>query len=104
MTEQTPDAKLQRTLFPQPHQLVIGKIKGSSYLGSLWIGFTMPIINLPMMLWHNVMLPAGGGLLFIVKTFVVAALAGLMGRAHGFIVDMPEMIITVTDGSEGAKK
>jgi hypothetical protein len=92
--------KVERTLFPEQHQFIIGRIKGQSYLSSLWIGFTAPLINLPLMLWRGVIIPPFVGLFFIAQFFVLGALAGLLGRAHGFTVDIPKVIIKVTNESE----
>lgn len=92
--------KFQRTLFPQQHQFIIGRIQGQSYLSSLFVGLTAPVINLPLMLWQGVIKPPIRGLFFIVSFFIMGAIAGVMGRANGLVVDMPKVNITVTDGSE----
>lgn len=93
----------QRTLFPLQHQFVIGNVKGQPYIASLFVGFTAPFMNLPTMMWRSVIKPPITGLTFIIQFFFMAIIAGLMGRAHGFLIDMPEVIVTVTDGSEEKK-
>jgi hypothetical protein len=86
----------KRTLFPEQHQFVIGHVEGQSYLSSLWIGFTAPLINLPIMLWRSVIKPPFYGLFFIVQFFILAMVAGLCGRAHGFVIDMPTISYRIT--------
>lgn len=94
----------KKTWFPDQHQLVIGDIKDSSYLHSLWVGLTAPALNLPLMLWYSVFMPMVRGLWFILMYFIFCALAGLRGRAHGFLVDMPTMTITIIDATVEDKK
>lgn len=90
-------SKVKRTLFPEQHQFVAGRIKGSSYLSSVWIGCTAPLLNLPLMLWRGVVKPPILGLVLIVQFFVLAMIAGFRGQAHGFVIDIPSITIRITD-------
>jgi hypothetical protein len=94
----------KRTWFPQPHQLMIGPTDGTPYLHSLWVGLTAPLFNLPVMLWHLVLLPIITGLTAIVKFFFVTAIAGVRGQAHGFDISAPVESLTVSSENEPKDK
>jgi len=92
--------KVQRTWFPASYQLVFGEIKDSSWLHSMWVGFTAPLLNLPTMLWRAVIQPLISGVWLIFNFFIVSAIAGVRGKVHGYLVEMPTMIVTITDAKE----
>lgn len=85
--------KFEITWFPEPHQIMFDSHNEQSYLHSVWIGCTSPLLNLPLMLWYHVISPVIRGLWFILNFFILSFINGLSGRMFGAIVAMP--VITV---------
>ena len=81
--------KAPRTWFPASHQMSFGEDCDSSWLHSMWVGFTAPLLNLPTMLWRAVIKPPIIGIWFIFNFFIVSAIAGLRGKVHGYLVEKP---------------
>ena len=86
--------KVKRIWFPEQHQIVISQ-EGSNapYLHSVWVGITAPVMNLPVIVWHSIIKPALMGLLFVVRYTWYCVAAGLMGRAQGLNIAMPQVEI-----------
>ena len=96
--------KAEKTLFPESHQVIFGKVEGSSRLHSLFVGFTAPFMNLPTMLWRGVIFPPLRGLWFIGHLFIAGIIGGVLGRVHGRMVKMPVMHIAIVDARDEEAK
>ena len=81
---QSIDVKEERTSIPTPRQFRVGH--NPNYLNSLMCGVFSPILHLPQIIWFNSVWPflksLVAGLVFIVMSIV----AGVLGRANGFVV------------------
>ena len=76
----------RRTWFPLAHQVEIVERKDNSYLHSLWVGLTSPIIHLPELVWSALCcksIPKGFKSVGI--AIALSVVAGLAGRAAGIV-------------------
>jgi hypothetical protein len=92
--------KAPRTWFPAPYQIYFGDATNSSWLHSMWVGFTAPLLNLPSMLWRAVIRPPIFGVWLILNFFIVSAIAGLRGKVHGYLVDAQAMTDAVAEAED----
>lgn len=82
------DIKEERTAFPTPKQFRVGA--NPSYLNSLVAGCFSPILHLPQILWFNSLWPFIKSLVMGVAFIGVSMIAGLLGRANGFVITQAE--------------
>ena len=82
--------KEERTSIPTPRQFRVGY--NPSYLNSLMCGVFSPILHIPQILWFNSLWPFIKSLWMGIAFIGLSIVAGIAGRANGFI------ITTVEDG------
>jgi hypothetical protein len=75
---------VKREWFPAPQQMLIAP--NSSYLHSLFVGITMPFLNLPVMIWQMILKPASKALVVIFTVFVISFFSGITGRSNAYSV------------------
>ena len=73
----------KRVWFPAPETLVVGP--NANYLQSLCAGVVSPILHLPNMLWDFLVLPVVLGVGRMAAVLGLSLLAGITGRANGFV-------------------
>lgn len=78
-----------RTWFPDYSQIAVVERKYTSYFYSLWVGLTAPILNLPVMIWNEILVPVLDGVITVVTGTIMSVLAGIVGLAAG-LVEHPE--------------
>lgn len=78
------DIKEERTAFPTPKQFRVED--NPSYLASLLAGVFSPILHLPHMIWFNSLWPLAKSIFGTVSFIVLSMIAGVTGRASGYIV------------------
>ncbi len=86
------------TLFPETHQVFVSDKavnNPASYFHSVWVGSTSGLINMPLMIWHMIILPLFATIRFIAVFTVLTFMHGLMGRVSGRILDEPRMIVAM---------
>lgn len=78
---------------PELHQIT--KKRNDNYLQSLWIGFCMPLLLLPKVLFYAFIMPIflalARGVLELVKVCVYLPTIGLLGYASGKNIEIPPM-------------
>lgn len=74
---------MKRTWFPLHDEVSLIRREDNSYLHSLWIGITAPLINLPMLLFFEVLVPMLAGIWTIARFFFYTFIAGVTGNAIG---------------------
>lgn len=74
----------ERTSIPTPRQFRVGH--NPSYLNSLMCGVFSPILHLPQIIWFNSVWPFLKSLWMGVCFIFLSIIAGIVGRANGFIV------------------
>lgn len=74
----------ERTSIPTPRQFRVDH--NPSYLNSLMCGVFSPILHLPQILWFNSLWPFLKSLWMGLFFIGLSIIAGIMGRANGFIV------------------
>lgn len=82
-------------IFPAIHQITA--TKNPSYLNSLWLGISAPIINLPTIVWNLIVLPLFLGIAGLIQLLIVIPVAGILGRCTA-------VEITEEDAIEAAYK
>jgi hypothetical protein len=80
--------KRERTAFPEPRQFEVGP--NPSYFNSLCAGVFSPILHLPQILWWGCLWPFLNSLWRGVWFIGFSMLAGLLGRANGFVITQVE--------------
>ena len=80
-TLQDLDSRMDKTLwFPGVHQVFFEREKKPSYLHSVFIGFTTPIMNLPSVIVLSILSPLFRGVLNILKMLILMPVLGLSGK------------------------
>lgn len=57
------------------------------YLHSLFVGLTVPILELPSMIWRMILFPLIDGIVALILLIVVIVISGIRGNAFGFTED-----------------
>jgi hypothetical protein len=76
--------KEERTSIPTPRQFRVGH--NPSYLNSLMCGVFSPILHIPQILWFNSLWPFIKSLAMGLSFIGLSIVAGVMGRANGFVI------------------
>ena len=92
--------KAEITWFPQVHQVVFDRNNSEPYLHSVWIGLTVPLFNLPTMIWNSVIVPSVRGLIITLIFCACNVWAGLRGHLCGRLVALPELTIEVVQNKD----
>lgn len=84
-------------LFPFFHQMTFKK--NPNYLASLWLGFTAPVLNLPITIWKFILRPIIVGVGGFIMWNILFFFAGLFGYASGKNTTPATVLHVIVPGS-----
>jgi hypothetical protein len=76
----------KRSWFPPADQVMVLKGRNISYFHSLWIGLTVPLLNMPIIVFRLIVMPLLHGLFNLIAVVVALFVLGVSGRALGYEV------------------
>ena len=73
---------------PDPRHMVV--MRNGNYFRSLVAGTLSPLIHLPQMIWHLLLLPLLKGIVALVTIIIVNFVAGVLGFCSGVDVSVTD--------------
>jgi hypothetical protein len=74
----------KRSWFPPADQVMVLKGQNVSYFHSLWIGLTVPLLNMPIIVFRLIVMPLLHGFFNSIAVVVALFILGVSGRALGY--------------------